>query len=257
VEGLTRAVDAGVARFHLREWGDESSPALLFWHGLGATGSDLDTAGPLLAEYGLRVLAPDAPGFGASPPLATPAGYTSEASAAQAATLLDTLGIEQAIFLGHSWGATVGCYVAARHPARLAALVLLDGGYLDLADLPWASEPPGYRKLVELVRSGGAAARLDHTTPEVWAAVVHAGFTQPPSLALGDIPRDLAVLVVAASEPREMQQLRDARLARFRALVPHATVEAMPGVSHNLLAEAGPAVAAVVGDWLAAALRNK
>jgi pimeloyl-ACP methyl ester carboxylesterase len=258
VESLTRTVDTGIARVHLREWGDERAPALLFWHGLGGTGADLDTAGPLLAEtYGLRVLAPDAPGVGASPALPTPAGYTSEASATQAAGLLDALGVERAIFLGHSWGATVGCYLAARHAGRVRALVLLDGGYLDLGDLGWASAPPSYQQLVELVRSGDAKARLAHTTAEVWAAVVDAGFGQPPSLALGDIPRDLPVLVVAATEPPGMQQMRDERLARFRAAVPQAAVESIPGVSHNLLAEAGSAVATVVGDWLTRALERK
>jgi pimeloyl-ACP methyl ester carboxylesterase len=257
VESLTRAIDAGVARFHLRERGDETAPALLFWHGLGGTGGDLDAAGPLLAEtYGLRVLAPDAPGVGASPAVAAPAGYTSEASASQAVALLDALGIGRAIFVGHSWGATVGCYVAARHAARLHALVLLDGGYHDLADQPWTRTPPRYRELVEMIHSGEEAPRLDHTTAEVWAAVVDAGFEQPPSLVLGEIPRDLPVLLVAATEPSDQQQLRDERLARFRAAVPQTAVESLPGVSHNLLAEAGDAVAAVVGDWLSRVLER-
>jgi pimeloyl-ACP methyl ester carboxylesterase len=229
----------------------------LFWHGLGRTGADLDTAGPLLAEHGLRVLAPDAPGHGASPALPTPGGYTSDASAVQAVALLDALEIERAIFLGHSWGATVGCYVAAQHSTRLDALALLDGGYLDLADLPWASAPPDYAALVELIRSGGVPAQVEHTTPEVWAAVVQAAFEQPPSRVVGEIPPELPVLVVAASEPAELRQMRAERIARFRAAVPQATVDSMPGVSHDLLAEAGPTVAASVADWLAGTVTSK
>ena len=257
VEALTRRIDAGGVRFHLRDWGDAGSPAVLCWHGLGGTGDDFAPVGTLLAErHGLRVLAPDAPGIGATPAVEAPAGYTSEASSDQVAALLEALDLERITFVGHSWGATVGCYVASRHPERLSALALLDGGYLDLGDLPWASSPPSYHQLVALVRSGREGARLEHTTPEVWAAVVDAGFRQPPSATLGRIPRDLPVLVVAATEPADRQPERDKRLARFRAAVPQADVESLPGASHNLLAEAGEAAAALVGGWLARTTRR-
>jgi pimeloyl-ACP methyl ester carboxylesterase len=245
-----KLVEAGGARFLLREWGERRARPLLFWHGLGATGAELEPVGPLLAgEYGLRVLAPDAPGLGASPPLGRE-GYASEASAEQAAALLDALEAVPAVFLGHSWGATVGCYLASQQRELVDSLVLLDGGYLDLGDLPWASEPPSYDELVALVRTRQEWANLETTTPEVWAAVVEAGFRQPPSAALERIPRDLPVLVVAATEPPEMEAVRQERLERFRAAVPQADVRRLPGVSHNLLAEAPERVARLVGDWL-------
>jgi pimeloyl-ACP methyl ester carboxylesterase len=251
----TRVVEAGGVTFFVRDWGEPGAPAVCFWHGLGGTGADLDSAAPLLAGgYGLRVLAPDAPGLGESPAAAVPDGYSSDASAAQAAALLDALELERAIFLGHSWGATVGCYLAARHGDRLSAMVLLDGGYLDLGDLPWAGPPPSFELLVELVRSGRGHARLEHTTPEVWAAVVDAGFRQPPSAVLGEIPGNVPVLLVAAGEPEDMAAVREERLTRFRTAVPHATIERMPGVSHNMLAEAGPEVAVIVGEWLSLAV---
>ena len=255
---LVRVVEAAGLRLQVRDWGEPEAPPVLFWHGLGGTGADLDAAAPILAgDYGLRVLAPDAPGLGSSAAAAVPEGYRSDVSAAQAVALLDACGLERAAFLGHSWGATVGCYAAAQHAERLTALALLDGGYLDLGDLPWAGPPPTFELLVELVRSGRGHARLEHTTPEVWAAVVDAGFRHPPSAVLDRIPGHLPVLVVAAGEPADTAALREERLARFRDAVPHASVEAMPGVSHDMLAEAGRAVAGIVGEWLARATPTK
>jgi len=91
----------------------------------------INEAGPILArEHGLRVLAPDAPGFGKSPAL-EPSDYHPHALADLVPRLLDALDIERAPFVGFSWGGDVGCHVAARHPERLTALVLLDAGYDD------------------------------------------------------------------------------------------------------------------------------
>lgn len=42
--------------------------------------------------------------------------------------LLDTLGIPQAIVVGHSWGASVALHTAASHPNRVRACALIDGG---------------------------------------------------------------------------------------------------------------------------------
>ena len=125
MEALSRWLDADGFRVWLREWGPADGPPVFSWHGLGDTGADHEAFGSLLAEeHGLRVLAPDVPGVGASPPLPREC-YESDASADLAVSLLDALRIERCAFVGHSWGATVGCYLAARHPARLSALLTL------------------------------------------------------------------------------------------------------------------------------------
>ncbi len=40
---------------------------------------------------------------------------------------------------GHSWGANVALELAARHPDRVAALLLVDGGFGMLRERPWAT----------------------------------------------------------------------------------------------------------------------
>ena len=57
----------------LRQWGLDTDPPLLALHQLGIAGSSLHLAGlgqGLASSYGLRVLAPDLPGMGGSPPVA-------------------------------------------------------------------------------------------------------------------------------------------------------------------------------------------
>jgi pimeloyl-ACP methyl ester carboxylesterase len=233
VEALTLAV-GGVSLF-VRQWGKSEGPAVLYWHGLGDSGAQAGSLAPRLTEgYGLRVIAPDAPGAGASPAVRYSA-YRSDALAELADGLLAELGLDRVGFVGLSWGATVGCYLAARHADRLGALVLLDGGYLDVADLPWID-----------------ASRYGAEPADVHDAVVWAGIETPPSAVLGELPRELPMLVLAASEPESMRELRETRLRRFRAAAPQADVRVLPGVSHNVVADAGPELASIVGDWLRA-----
>ncbi len=56
------------------------------------------------------------------------ADFSVGACADDVLTLLDRLGWERAIVVGHSWGAAVALAVAARAPERVGAAVLVDGG---------------------------------------------------------------------------------------------------------------------------------
>ncbi|ABG03489.1 alpha/beta hydrolase fold [Rubrobacter xylanophilus DSM 9941] len=67
-----------------------------------------------------------------------PAGcYGLGAHAGDVVRVLDHLGLREATIAGHSMGAFVGLEVARRHPERVRALILLDGGW------PRAGEPSG------------------------------------------------------------------------------------------------------------------
>jgi pimeloyl-ACP methyl ester carboxylesterase len=99
----------------------------------------INEGGPIFAEeHGLRVLALDAPGFGSSPAL-EPSAYHPHALADLVPRLLDALDLDRTPFVGFSWGGDIGCHVAALHPDRLTALVLLDAGY---ADPPFDASQP-------------------------------------------------------------------------------------------------------------------
>ncbi|WP_343234339.1 alpha/beta hydrolase [Microbacterium salsuginis] len=100
------------------------APDVLLIHGV--TSSHL--AWPFVVDGlpGVRAIAPDLRGRGASNTLEGPAGMS--AHAADLAAALDALGIERAVVVGHSMGAFVAVVLAHRYPERVSRLVLVDGG---------------------------------------------------------------------------------------------------------------------------------
>jgi pimeloyl-ACP methyl ester carboxylesterase len=81
-----------------------------------------DAVSVLRSAY--RMILPDRRGYGRSTPLEElPLNY-HEQGAVELGQVLDGLGIERAIFWGHSDGAIISALFAARHPARVSALVL-------------------------------------------------------------------------------------------------------------------------------------
>jgi pimeloyl-ACP methyl ester carboxylesterase len=99
-----------------------SGPALLLLHGWGAS---KELMAPLAQRLrGYRVVAPDLPGFGATPP--PPQAWGVDEYATWVIAVLDRLGIERAHVIGHSNGGRVAIAMAASHPHRVARLVLTD-----------------------------------------------------------------------------------------------------------------------------------
>jgi pimeloyl-ACP methyl ester carboxylesterase len=92
----------------------------------GVTSSHL--AWPRVADHlpGRLVVAPDLRGRGHSNGLPGPYGMAAHAD--DLARVLDDRGIERAVVVGHSMGGFVSVVLADRHPDRVAALVLVDGG---------------------------------------------------------------------------------------------------------------------------------
>jgi lipase len=84
------------------------------------------TARVLVDRLGASVLAPDLRGRGASAGLPGPYGFA--AHVADLLATLDDAGVERVVLVGHSLGAYLATSLAAAHPERVAALVLIDGG---------------------------------------------------------------------------------------------------------------------------------
>jgi pimeloyl-ACP methyl ester carboxylesterase len=81
---------------------------------------------------GICLLAPDLRGRGRNAHLPEPYGIAVHT--ADLIAVLDHVGAEQAIVVGHSMGCDVAARFAADHPDRAAAVVLLDGGLPLLAE---------------------------------------------------------------------------------------------------------------------------
>ncbi len=99
-----------------------AGPPVLFVHGAGG-GFDQGLAiGAPVAARGYRVIAMSRFGYLRTP---LPADGSAKAQAAAHVCLLDALGLERAAVVGVSAGAPSALQLAADHPTRVAALVLL------------------------------------------------------------------------------------------------------------------------------------
>jgi epoxide hydrolase A/B len=75
-----------------------------------------------LADAGHRVLVPDMRGYGGSSRPADVDAYDVLTLCADLAGLLDDAGADDAVFVGHDWGASVVWHMALAHPERVRAV---------------------------------------------------------------------------------------------------------------------------------------
>jgi pimeloyl-ACP methyl ester carboxylesterase len=114
---------------------------------------------------GWRFIAPDMRGFG---PDATdrPAPVTLDEMARDITALLDRLAIESAVIGGLSMGGYVTFALFRQDPARFSRMILADTKAQQ--DTPAGLE--GRRQMIELARTGGAAAVADSMLPKLLGA---------------------------------------------------------------------------------------
>jgi pimeloyl-ACP methyl ester carboxylesterase len=78
---------------------------------------------PALAAAGFHAVAPDQRGYGDTGGPEAVEAYDIHHLTGDLVGLLDTLGVERAVFLGHDWGGTVAWMTALLHPARTAGVI--------------------------------------------------------------------------------------------------------------------------------------
>ncbi len=114
----------------------DGQPVLLV-HGMPTSSFLYRRVARRLAQAGLRAIAPDLLGFGASDKPANPAQYGTQAQAQRLTYLLDHLGLPAATFVAHDLGGPWTFEVADHDPARISRLVVLNtSAYADLMNPP-------------------------------------------------------------------------------------------------------------------------
>ena len=83
-----------------------------------------------LGDAGVWVVAPDQRGYGGSSKPANVADYDIDHLTGDMAGLLDHLGAEKAIFVGHDWGGIVVWQMPLIHPSRVAGVVGLNTPFM-------------------------------------------------------------------------------------------------------------------------------
>jgi pimeloyl-ACP methyl ester carboxylesterase len=122
---LDRVTLSNGVTLHYAHQGPRTGPAVVLLHGTSDSWFSFSRVLPLLPAE-LRVVAPDHRGHGDSDRPAE--GYGPGDFADDTERLMDALGIEQAVIVGHSMGSFIARKLLERAPHRVARLVLLGAG---------------------------------------------------------------------------------------------------------------------------------
>jgi pimeloyl-ACP methyl ester carboxylesterase len=244
----------------LRAYGDGTvfgepygeGPVRVVWlHGWARRGADFAPAAKALSLRGIASVALDLPGFGASPEPARAGGARHYADLVLPA--LRDVGDGPFVLVGHSFGGTVACVIAANHPELVRALVLTGAPVLRTASTrksPWA-----YR-LTRWLHSRGMVsdARIEATRQkygssdyrraagvmrDVLVASVNESYEE--ELSRLDVPVTLLWGEVDREVPLDV-----ARRASSLLDTTH-TIQSLAGVGHLVPSEASSELANVVG----------
>jgi pimeloyl-ACP methyl ester carboxylesterase len=116
--------DGGLS-IHVLEWSQEGTPLLLV-HGFGNEAHIWDDFAPIVAPH-YRTVALDLRGHGDSDH-DPERRYDYDFHVADLEAVTAALGIERLVLVGHSFGGRTGMLFAAKHPERMAGLVIVDIG---------------------------------------------------------------------------------------------------------------------------------
>lgn len=133
--GIThRTIETNGIHLHVAEAGE--GPLVLLLHGWPESWYSWRHQLPALAAAGYHAVAPDVRGYGRSDKPAAIEAYSMKHMHADYLGLLDALGEETAVVVGHDWGAAMAWTSAALHPDRYRAVVGMSVPHLGRGPLP-------------------------------------------------------------------------------------------------------------------------
>ena len=280
-EPIANTTTLGDLDVHYLDWGGSGAPMLAL-HGLASSGHWYRRLAPHLAgDY--RIVAPDQRGHGAT--TQAPSGYDWQTLAEDAVRMMDHLGMERAVVLGHSWGGHVSSNLAMRFPDRVSRLVMIDGGFQDGTLLPnptWeafrqrlaprlvAGTRSEYLTQLEvnlsfcwgddladialtMVYEGEDGQMRDILRPDNHAQVLETMWSEPPSVVL---PRISTPTLVIAAGPRperansQFSRQREVMVSAAEAALPNGRAYWIPDTVHDIGYDKPGELASVIRGFL-------
>lgn len=244
----------------LRAYGDGSvfgepygeGPVRVIWlHGWARRGEDFAAAAKELSQRGISSVALDLPGFGASPVPARAGGARHYAELVLPA--VREIGEGPFVLVGHSFGGTVACALAASHPELVRSLVLTGAPLLrspSTRPSPWSYRATRWLHARGIVSDARIeAARQKHGSSDYRRAsgilrdvlVISVNESYEEELSNLDVP----VTLLWGEDDREVP-FDVARRASVLMSTTH-TMQSLAGVGHLVPSDAPHELANVVG----------
>jgi len=120
-----RLVETNGVTLRVTEAGDRGAPVVVLAHGFPELAFSWRHQIPALAAAGYHVLAPDQRGYGGSSAPSEIEDYDVVKLTGDVAGLLDDVGAETAMVVGHDWGSVVATNFPLLHPDRVSACVAI------------------------------------------------------------------------------------------------------------------------------------
>ncbi|MFG3053316.1 alpha/beta fold hydrolase [Kitasatospora sp. NPDC048239] len=247
-ESSTLSLDDG--DIHVCQDGPRDAPALLLIHGSASSTRSWEPLVPLLTGSH-RVIRIDLLGHGRSGK-PVDRGYAIPDQARRAGAVLDRLGVEHAVVLGHSSGGVAATALAEQRPDLVTALALINTGPrlgAFIAPQSAAIGPEQWPPTDEQIRrlASTAFSRAGYRIPpelldEVRCMTHHTltatmqatrAYLEQQALPGRLAPLGKPLLVVFGEDDRRW---RSSSAADYRA-VPGAQVELLPGLGHSPMLE--------------------
>jgi pimeloyl-ACP methyl ester carboxylesterase len=167
----TRWMPTPLGRLHVYDApGRGPLPTTVLLHGISSSATPFGPVLERLRRHVRRVVAPDYPGHGFTPPPAGP--LTPDGLLGAVTGALDALLDEPAIVVGNSMGGLLALHYAIARPERVRALVLVSPGGAPSTDAEWSALKGAFDFDS---RAGGLAflGRVYHRTPFIARLVAH------------------------------------------------------------------------------------
>ena len=113
------------------ESGPDDGPVVILSHGFPESSWSWRHQLPVLGDAGWHAIAPDQRGYGGSSKPSAVEAYGTDSLSADLIGLVDETGQDQAVFVGHDWGALIVWDLVRLHPNRVRAVVGVSVPFID------------------------------------------------------------------------------------------------------------------------------
>lgn len=223
--------------------GREDGRVVVLVHGWPLNRTIWSEVTPRLVASGIRVLAPDLPGFGESPPLPGPTPRV-ETYAAGLATFLEAVGPHRSAVAGHSFGGYVALALAEMRPDLVRGLGLI-------ASRTGADNDTvrrGRLETIEKVRAGGAKVLLPGLAEKLVGARGAVAWRPRASRIIEQVRAESVIAGLAAMAARPDRTVVFDKFSGPR-LVVHGSADALIPVAEAAQPSTGrPPIRAILPD---------